>query len=127
MRSVRSLRYYIQDDTQALWRLADPVVRGLPDQGIEQAPERGTKRKSAEGADEGKDGTGGRKKGAEDDKAPILKKCLVCGKRHLPLCPLPPNFRQEQRAKRKAARETEKQRKDKDPGEAKPKGAAKPK
>ena len=89
--------YYVEKD-DSLWRLLDPVVVNLPDQGVEG--ERGQKRK----ADEIE------KKRKEDDKDTVkpTKNCLVCGKKHLPLCALPPDFRAKQRAAKKEARAAKK-------------------
>ena len=96
------LQFYLDDDNQALWRLLDPVIRSLPDQGIEKAP-KGKKRKGEEEAGDHK-----RRESPEpisrkaNSGAPKLKQCLVCKKRHAPLCPLPENFRKQQRADKKS-------------------------
>lgn len=103
----RGLEHHIRDDSLAVWRLADPVVKGLPDQGVDQSVERGTKRKAPLVADGGPSG--------ENDKAKTeskLKKCLVCGERHAPLCKLPDNFRRDQRAKQKALKREERERRE---------------
>ena len=34
----RGLQFYLDDDSQALWRLLDPVIKSLPDQGVEKTP-----------------------------------------------------------------------------------------
>ena len=79
-------------------------MKGLPDQGIE--------------ADPGKPGEKKRKRDDEPKKTPksdkkeqggpALKKCLVCGERHTPICALPANFRKNQREKEKAAKAAKK-------------------
>ena len=88
-----AIQYYLDHDEQALWRLVDPVVSTLPDQGVEA--KRGTKR----GLEEKKE-----EKPGEDiqdreapPKTPKLKKRLVCSKKHTPLCKLPEGFRAKQR------------------------------
>ena len=95
------LQFYLDDDGQALWRLLDPVIRSLPDQGIERAP-KGKKRKGDEDGGDRKSRDSpeplSRKSGPS---APKLKQCLVCKKRHTPLCQLPENFRRQQRAERR--------------------------
>ena len=96
-----AIRYYVESD-DPLWKLLDPVLEQLPDQGLE--------------GDKGKDSSkpGEKKRKAETPPVPApvtpeapekrLKMCLVCKRAHTPLCPLPENFRAEQRAKRKAKR-----------------------
>ena len=105
-RSVGSLdtaiRYHLDDDTLALWRLLDPVLESLP--GLERAPTAGpqvkdgggTKRKADHAEDEAKD---------PGDSPKALKKCLVCGSKRYPFCPLPADFRKKQREKKKEAKE----------------------
>ena len=39
------------------------------------------------------------------DPPTALKKCLVCGSKHFPFCPLPADFRNKQREKKKEAKE----------------------
>ena len=89
-----AVQYYLDHDEQALWRLLDPVISTLPDQGLEST--RGVKR------DREKEKEGENLKGADREKSPPpkaakLKKCLVCHKKHSPLCKLPDGFRQKQR------------------------------
>ena len=91
------LTFYLNDDALNLWRLLDPVIKSLPDQGVEKAM-KGKKRKAEE--------VEGREKGGSPTPLPRrppapaikLKQCLVCKKRHTPLCPLPENFRKQKRA-----------------------------
>ena len=96
--------YHVENMGLPIWKLLDPVVKGLPDQGIE--------------ADPGKPGEKKRKRDDDEKKAPrpekkesggpALKKCLVCGERHTPFCALPANFRKNQREKEKAAKAAKK-------------------
>ena len=96
-----AVAYYVQGD-DPLWKLLDPVLTQLPDQGLEgdhtgSTPKTGEKKRKAEPAEPA---------GPPIPEPPErrLKTCLVCKKAHVPLCPLPENFRAEQRAKRKAKR-----------------------
>lgn len=93
-----AIKYYVDKD-ESLWRLLDPVVSNLPDQGIDS--DRGHKRK-LEDAEKTK------KEENPKDEVKAAKTCLVCGKKHLPLCKLPPDFRAKQRAAKKAAKAAKK-------------------
>ena len=96
-----AIQYYLDHDEQALWRLVDPVVSTLPDQGVEA--KRGTKRGHEEKKEEAL--TSEIPDKAPSPKITKQKKCLVCGKKHTPLCKLPEGFRAKQREaekKRKA-------------------------
>ena len=89
-----AIQYYLDHDEQALWRLLDPVVSTLPDQGVES--QRGTKRPKETDVEEEKKGSKPRDS-SPPPKGGKLKKCLVCGKKHTPLCKLPDGFRAKQR------------------------------
>ena len=97
-----AIKYHLEHEELAVWRLIDPVVATLPDQGIEAGPH-GTKRRA--------DGEGVKRDvSPPSDKvnpaAKKKKKCLVCQKKHFPFCTLPPGFRQkkkEEEKQRKAA------------------------
>ena len=96
-----AVTYYIESD-DTLWKLLDPVLAQLPDQGLEvdhsvEPPKSGEKKRKAEPA-----AASGSLVPEPPEKR--LKTCLVCKRAHTPLCPLPENFRSEQRAKRKAKR-----------------------
>ena len=96
----KGLTFHLNDDGISIWRLLDPVIKSLPDQGVEKSM-KGKKRK-VDDAD-AKDGAGSptpipRK---PPSTAVKLKQCLVCKKRHTPLCPLPENFRKQRRAEQK--------------------------
>ena len=94
-----AIRYYLTHPEMALWKLLDPVVSSLPDQGVERADKKITEETRAPG-----------KKRAADEPAETgpaerpKKTCLVCKKKHLPLCPLPEGFRKGQRDKKKVER-----------------------
>ena len=92
---------YLSQEGNPLWKLLDPVVATLPDQGVEQPETRTSsaaerKRKTAEvSKDESKSGEDGKKEKQ-------LKRCLVCHKRHQPLCQLTPEIRKKLREDKKA-------------------------
>ena len=89
-----AIQYYLEHDEQALWRLLDPVVSSLPDQGLEA--QRGVKRHRDQDPEEEKKKDSTRET-SPPPKPPKLKKCIVCGKKHTPLCKLPEGFRAKQR------------------------------
>lgn len=112
------LSFYLNDESQGIWRLLDPVVKSLPDQGVEKqqaprGPEVGKKRKERDSPD-------------REERSPLprrsqqlpKKTCFVCKKKHWPLCPLPEHpsgRRKQQKEKAKAKKATA--------AEAKPKAA----
>ena len=107
------LEHYLDNPSASLWRMLEAVPEGVPDQGIERAQEVGQP-----GQNEGKvkDPSRGVKRGAdgtehEDEPGRKLKTCLVCSKKHEPLCPLPPNFRKQQREAAKQAKKKAKEKK----------------
>ena len=87
-----AIKYHLAHEELAAWRLIDPVVATLPDQGIESGGQ-GTKRKFG-GEDSKREASPEKEKPAPAQKK---KKCLVCGKKHSPFCVLPPGFRQKKR------------------------------
>ena len=101
------LQFHLDDEGLTVWRLLDPVVRNLPDQGIERDDARATKKRPAGALTPA--GETATEQAEPEARATSGKKCLVCGVRHTPFCPLPAGFRQEQRAKRKADRQSKKQ------------------
>ena len=103
--------YHLEHEEIALWRLLDPVVKTLPDQGIESEP----KKRKRDDPPATKAEKPAPKK--EDSSGSGQKKCLVCGNRHTPFCKLPEGFRKEQREK-------EKQRKLQQKAKAKAKAAS---
>ena len=95
--------HYLDNDGLNVWRL-DPVISSLPDQGVEGAPtssegHKAAKRKAQTSSES--EGEKKRKSEKTKEKGGPLKKCLVCGKKHHPLCPLPEGFRKRQREERK--------------------------
>ena len=103
--------YHLEHEEIALWRLLDPVVKTLADQGIESEP----KKRKRDDPPATKAEKPAPKK--EDSSGSGQKKCLVCGNRHTPFCKLPEGFRKEQREK-------EKQRKLQQKAKAKAKAAS---
>ena len=83
-----------------LWKLLLAQPEGMPDQGLE---------KYHTHRDDGDlpDGRGSKKRKAEEEdeekvKAYGPRMCIVCKKKHEPRCAIPPGFRKEEKAKRKA-------------------------
>ena len=107
------LEYYLDTPNASLWRLLEPVPEAVPDQGIERTHEGSgtpsTDVKDDKGTKRGADGSDKKEQSAK------VKTCLVCGKKHEPLCPLPPNFRKEQREAKKAAKAKKRQETGKKP------------
>ena len=93
-----AVQYYLDHEDQSLWRLLDPVISTLPDQGLES--QRGMKRGRDE-VKETEEPKGGDREKSPAPKAARLKKCLVCNKKHSPLCKLPEGFRQKKREEEK--------------------------
>lgn len=96
------VNHYLSEPRDVMWTLCSQQPENYPDQGIEKGHLDSTRKRKL--ADETE------KKAAvhrDDDKSPDppkgrqLRLCLVCGKRHEPLCKLPENFRKEQRRKAK--------------------------
>ena len=94
----------MENEQLSLWRLLDPVIHSLPDQGIEKVSSANAKRKREESDREDEPSPLPRRK-PEDLKKKKKTQCLVCGKRHEPLCPLPEGFRKQKRAARKGKSE----------------------
>ena len=92
---------YLAQDGNPLWKLLDPVVSSLPDQGVEQPDVKAgsvseRKRKPTEIAKEES------KSSEEDKKEKQMKRCFVCHKKHHPLCALTPEIRKKLREDKKA-------------------------
>lgn len=98
-----AIQYYVSTDADNLWRLLDPVIMQLPDQGVEAASAGSKKDSNKRKADQVEPSGGGGKE-TKSPEPPRLKLCLVCKKRHEPLCKLPPNFRRDQREANKKAK-----------------------
>lgn len=111
-----AIQGYLNDDSLNLWRLLDTVVSGLPDQGIENSSgvktEQRSKRKGEESDKDSSESMEAKKeKKAKADKP--KKKCLVCGKRHEPLCQLTKEIRKKLKEDGKAKKAAAKKRQDK--------------
>ena len=102
--------YLLQGDNP-LWKLLDPVLASLPDQGVDQPPPKlknhGDKRKIPEQDMEES------KSSDEAGKKEAKKRCLVCHKKHHPLCPLTPEIRKKIRDEKKTKKAKQKARADK--------------
>ena len=97
---LAGLAHYANNTDEPLWKLLSPQPEGMPDQGLEKHHPRDQEGAAAE--------SGRKKRKAEEDPAPDDKErgprmCIVCKKRHEPRCAIPPGFRKEEKAKRKAA------------------------
>ncbi len=94
------LAHYAKNAEEPLWKLLLAQPEGMPDQGLE---------KYHTHRDDGDlpDGRGSKKRKAEEEdeekvKAYGPRMCIVCKKKHEPRCAIPPGFRKEEKAKRKA-------------------------
>lgn len=92
-------KYLGAHDSHPLWRLLDPVMESLPDQGVERKNKEGggQKKRKADEEDDTSEAQGDSKK-----KETGKKRCLVCGKRHTPLCPLTKEVRARLKSEAKA-------------------------
>ena len=111
-----AIQYYVETDSDNLWRLLDPVMKQLPDQGVESSSAGAGKGQTKRRLDEVED-HGAEKKDGKSPDPNRLKVCLVCKKRHEPLCKLPPNFRKEMREANKKAKAAKRAAKGGDKGE----------
>lgn len=96
-----AILYHLENDNLALWRLLDPVMASLPDQGVEKVMEKGDKKRKLESPEPGVDE---KAEPAKDGPGKAKKKCLVCGVRHTPLCTLTPEIRKKLREEQKKAK-----------------------
>ena len=100
---------YLGADTHPLWRLLDPVMESLPDQGVEKKTpnEQDRKKRKHEDDEETSEGRAEKvKKGAPK------KRCLVCGQKHHPLCELTKEVRARLKAEAKAKKAENKKKRD---------------
>ncbi len=100
------IEFHLDDRESFVWKLMTLQPESVPDQGIDKEISNRSKRRREEGSEVSQDDD---RKGENRDKKReppqrVLKMCLVCKKRHEPLCTLPPNFRREQRAQNKEAK-----------------------
>eukprot|EP00435_Cladocopium_sp_Y103_P026213 s4096_g6.t1 len=125
--------YHMENNQLGLWRLLDPVLRNLPDQGTEKRSRGASKRtaehdmetepkRAREGADTPErdltplprrrpEGDAGRGKNKNKNKNKMVR-CLVCKERHKPLCKMPEGWRRQLRDDAKAREKAEKAEKD---------------
>ena len=92
-----AVQYYVNQDGDALSRLLDPVLAQLPDQGIEASTEHKT---TATPGGASSSAPPAKPKATPPDAKPMTA-CLVCKRKHLPLCPLPDGFGRQQRERKK--------------------------
>ena len=88
-----AIKFYAENKDEMIWRLVEPVPVNLPDQGVDTGDH------DAKDAKHPKEDPAKKRKIDEDPpkEDPKGKVCLICGKRHTPLCALPPGWRKEQR------------------------------
>eukprot|EP00435_Cladocopium_sp_Y103_P062984 s675_g24.t1 len=96
------ISYYLQNEQLSLWRLLDPVIQSLPDQGVEQKASSAKKRTREESPEKEPSPLPRRRQEEPKPKKKKKAKCLMCGKRHTPLCHMPEGYRRQIRAKAKA-------------------------
>lgn len=95
-----AIRFYADHKDAMIWRLVEPVPASLPDQGIDLGDQEHKDAKKAEQE-------AAKKRKLDDEKKEDPNKgkvCLICNKRHTPLCKIPPGWRKEQREAAKKAK-----------------------
>ena len=102
---MAGLAHYANNTDEPLWKLLSPQPEGMPDQGLEKHHSRDQEGAAAE--------VGRKKRKVDEDTTPGEKDrgprvCIVCKKRHEPRCVIPPGFRKDEKAKRKAAAQAKK-------------------
>ena len=109
-----AINHYLSLGSEGLWKLLEPVIKSLPDQGVDKNMKRG-KAEAAGGRDERSPLSRKRAKTAvpEPKEPPTKKQCIVCKKKHWPLCEIPAGFRRRMREEGRAKK-----------GEAKAKAAS---
>ena len=92
------IKYHLEHRKSNMWQLLEPVIKSLPDQGIEKGvvDHRGKKR----AAEETNDLSPLPRRKPPSQDAP-QKRCMVCKKRHFPFCKFPEDFRKKMRAAQK--------------------------
>lgn len=106
------IKHHLLNNQIGLWRLLDPVVRSLPDQGVEKKYT-GQKRGRTPSPDRGRELSPLPRRRPENPppkKKKKLTQCLVCKKRHEPLCKFPEGFRRKQRDEKRAREQALKQK-----------------
>ena len=93
------INYHLEGRQSNLWLLLEPVVRSLPDQGIEKGEGKTKgKRPANEENDDNESPPPLRRRPPQDQQR---RKCMVCKKRRFPFCPFPEDFRKKMRAAQK--------------------------
>lgn len=93
--------HYSNRQDEALWQLLRPVPKSLPDQGVDAGAT------TSLGADKDAARERASKRPISPEKPPAPKRlvrCLMCGKKHEPLCHMPEDFRRKQREKARRAK-----------------------
>ena len=100
------VNYYLNNMDHSLWKGLMPQVHNLPDQGIDRPTGREKVKDASAASGSKKDDKDDKARDRSRDRAPPdrLKVCIVCKKRHEPLCAIPEGFRREQRQKQKEAK-----------------------
>lgn len=108
------LNHYLSSPQDMLWNLCKQQPESFPDQGLERsAPESSSRKRSLADAEKTDENKKDKTEKPAPDKEKVLRLCLVCKKRHEPLCPLPEGWRREQRAKAKEAKKAWQEKKGK--------------
>eukprot|EP00435_Cladocopium_sp_Y103_P062690 s206_g24.t1 len=95
------INYHLENEQLNIWRLLDPAIHNLPDQGVEKKGSGSKKRPREESGDQ-EPSPLPRRRPQEPPKKKKKVKCLMCGKRHEPLCKMPEGYRRQLRAQEKA-------------------------
>eukprot|EP00435_Cladocopium_sp_Y103_P017119 s2411_g4.t1 len=99
--------YHMENNQVGLWRLLDPVIRTLPDQGVEKSYKSTTKRARSRSAEVTKEPSPLPRRRQEKPKKRKMTRCLMCKKRHEPLCPMPEGWRRTLKENAKAKQDAE--------------------
>ena len=95
---VDGLRHYLDNGSKTLWDLLKPVIESLPDQCLERQVAAVSKTEVNDQANGEADG------GARQDTQARLRKCVVCDKKHAPVCKITNEWRKQDKEKKRAAR-----------------------
>ena len=107
--------YHLDDRNSLVWKLMILQPESVPDQGIDEIAARPKRSRPEESDPSQQEEVSRRKRDDRKKGSPtrLLKLCLVCKKRHEPLCPLPPGFRKEQRLLNKQAKQKKREEQEK--------------
>lgn len=118
------VNHYLSDPRDVMWTLCGQQPENYPDQGLEKGQQHEDKKKrKAQELETKVDAHKDDEKAEEPPKGRQLRLCLVCKKRHEPLCKLPEGFRREQRLKAKEDKAKARARRDERDKEKKKKEA----